>query len=155
MGCCKSCDDQDGHGCEGAKSPSMSLGESVHLPAVQLDAEAPTPAFFPGTVNVADRLGLGSQEVTASRPVSIEGSNAVRVDLFVVNLTLSSVAIRVQVSNDAVSWSDAAQFQRNSIGYATTKVRGIGFRFVRLFYEASNTASGEGVLAASLHHWKN
>jgi hypothetical protein len=87
--------------------------------------------------------------------VSIEGSNAVRVDILVYNLTLDAVAFRIQVSNDAVGWADAAEFRRTTIGYATAKVRGIGFRFVRLYYEASDTARGEGVLAASLHHWRN
>jgi hypothetical protein len=120
-----------------------------------LELEAPVPSFEKGTVKVAEKLGLAAQEVTASRPVRIEGSNAVRVDVLVVNLTLSSVSIRVQVSNDAVGWSDAAQFRKSTSGYATTKVRGVGFRFVRLYYEASNTFGGEGVLAASLHHWRN
>jgi hypothetical protein len=130
-------------------------GEAVSLLAIAEDLEAPVPAFVPGTVKVAEMLGLASQEITASKAVSIEGSNAVRVDVMVVNMTLGYVVIRVQVSNDAVCWSDAAQFRKRTSGYATTKVRGIGFRFVRLFYEASNTAGGEGVLAASLHHWRN
>lgn len=153
MSCCKSCD--EGPACGGASILPSSLVESIAVAQIADDLEAPVPPFLAGTVKVAEKLGLGSQEITASRPVSVEGSNAVRVEVLVVNLTLSSVAIRVQVSNDAVCWSDAAQFSKNSIGYATTKVRGIGFRFVRLFYEASNTFGGKGVLAASLHHWKN
>ena len=146
--CCGSC--EQSRSCESAVAAS-SIVEEV----LDADQEAPVPAFVPGTMKVAEKLALASQEITASRAVSIEGSNAVRVDVIVVNLTLSSIAIRVQVSNDAVCWTDAAQFRKATIGYATTKVRGIGFRFVRLFYEASNTARGEGVLAASLHHWRN
>lgn len=143
MSCCDSC--AKGHGCESPALPELELQQT----------EPPVPKLQRGTSSLAERLGLSQAEVTASEAVSIEGSNAVRVDVIVVNLTLSSVSIRVQVSNDAVSWSDAAQFSRKVIGYATTKVRGIGFRFVRLYYEASNTAGGEGVLAASLHHWRN
>ena len=135
--------------------PYSILEKAIDIAAIDADQEAPVPPFIPGTQKVAEKLGLASQEVTASKAVSIEGSNAVRVDVLVVNLTLSSIAIRVQVSNDAVCWTDAAQFRKTTLGYATTKVRGIGFRFVRLFYEASNTARGEGVLAASLHHWRN
>ncbi|MEK7470142.1 MAG: hypothetical protein AAB074_22460 [Planctomycetota bacterium] len=155
-GCCDSC----AHGQECAApselaSPIDESGDAISLRTIAADLEAPIPDFVPGTVNVAEKLGLASQEVTASKAVSVEGSNAVRVDILVVNLTLASVSFRVQVSNDAVCWSDAAQFRKTTIGYATTKVRGIGFRFVRLFYEASNTAGGEGVLAASLHHWRN
>ena len=146
MACCDGC--AKGQSCSGSPDVASPL-------AIDADIEAPVPAFVPGTVTVAEKLALASQEVTASRAVSVEGSNAVRVDILVVNMTLASVSFRVQVSNDAVGWSDAAQFRKTTNGYATTKVRGIGFRFVRLFYEASNTIGGEGVLAASLHHWRN
>ena len=146
MSCCKSC--EIGDACVGPATRPGGADIAVEL-------EAPVPSFERGTVKVAEKLGLASQEISASRPVSIEGSNAVRVDVLVVILTLSSVSIRVQVSNDAVGWSDAAQFRKSTSGYATTKVRGVGFRFVRLYYEASNTIGGEGVLAASLHHWRN
>jgi hypothetical protein len=153
MGCCQACD--VGEKCAGAATLPSVHEEAGESPILANELEAPEPPLVAGTVNVAEKLGLASQEVTASKPVSVEGSNAVRVDVLVVNLTLSSVSIRVQVSNDAVCWSDAAQFRKSSIGYATTKVRGIGFRFVRLFYEASDTFGGGGVLAASLHHWRN
>ena len=142
MSCCGSCSTK-GPPCESSSS------------GIESDLEAPVPQLVPGTVRVAENLGLASQEVTASKAVSIEGSNAVRVDVIVANLTLGSVTIRVQVSNDSVCWTDAAQFRKATTGYATAKLRGIGFRFVRLFYEASNTVGGEGVLAASLHHWRN
>lgn len=140
--CCSSC--AGGEPCEGSELPSVSEDLSV-----------PEPPNLPGTTRIAVRLGLSASEVTASQAVGIEGSNAVRVDVLVVNLTLSAVTFRIQVSNDSVCWSDAALFKRSTCGYATAKVRGIGFRFVRLYYEASNTAGGEGVLAASLHHWRN
>ncbi len=117
--------------------------------------EVSEPPTRPGTTQIADRLGLGDSEVTASPAVGIEGSNAVRVDILLFTLTLDAVSFRVQVSNDAVCWADAAEFRRTVAGYATAKLRGVGFRFVRLYYEASNTASGQGVLAASLHHWRN
>ncbi len=156
MSCCGG--GERNEGCDGLSKTagaSAMADEASSLLSVAEDLEAPVPPFVPGTVNVAERLGLASLEITASKAVSIEGSNAVRVDVMVVNMTLGHVAIRVQVSNDAVCWSDAAQFRKRTSGYATTKVRGIGFRFVRLFYEASNTAGGQGVLAASLHHWRN
>ncbi|KAF0239640.1 MAG: hypothetical protein FD180_5216 [Planctomycetota bacterium] len=152
MSPCESC--EKSHAFEGTPTALAVTPFDEDL-AAATDLEAPTPAFVPGTVRVAADLGLGESEVTASKAVSIEGSNAVRVDILVANLTLSSISFRVQVSNDAVGWLDAAQFRKTTIGYATTKVRGIGFRFVRLFYEASDTAGGEGVLAASLHHWRN
>ncbi|MEK7466889.1 MAG: hypothetical protein AAB074_05685 [Planctomycetota bacterium] len=152
MPCCDGC--ARGQGCSG-ESAEAPPEDAVRIDAIGADLEAPTPPFVPGTVRVAADLGLGEGEVTASMAVSVEGSNAVRVDILVANLTLRSISFRVQVSNDAVCWSDAAQFRKTTIGYATTKVRGIGFRFVRLFYEASDTAGGEGVLAASLHHWRN
>lgn len=140
--CCSSC--AGGGPCEGSE-----------LPAVAEDLSVPEPPTLPGTTRVAERLGLSASEVTASQAVGIEGSNSVRVDVLVVNLTLSAVTFRIQVSNDSVCWADAALFKRSTTGYATAKVRGIGFRFVRLYYEASNTTGGEGVLAASLHHWRN
>ncbi len=150
MSCCRSCD--EGKSCEGSAEPA---GATAPASQIEADLQVPTPVLIPGTVQVAERLGLAESEVTASKAVSIEGSNAVRVDVLVVNLTLSAVTFRIQVSNDSVCWSDAALFKRSTSGYATAKVRGIGFRFVRLYYEASNTAGGEGVLAASLHHWRN
>jgi hypothetical protein len=146
MGCCNGC--ETGTGCAGT-------AEAEAPPAPAVDFAVPVPSPVPGTTELASRLALADSEITASFPISIEGSNAVRVDIIIFNLTLSAVTFRVQVSNDNECWSNAAEFRWSSIGYTTTKVRGIGFRFVRLFYEASNTASGKCVLAASIHHWRN
>lgn len=130
--------------------------ESSPLPSGILTAEeGPVALARTGAVvQLAERLGLTRSAVTASEAVRLDGTNSLRADVVVMALTLSSVQVLVQVSPDNENWTTAAAFSRRTIGYSTVRVRGVAFRFARLYYLGSDTAGGVGVLTAKLRQWR-
>ena len=110
-------------------------------------------------VEVASKLAVvgGSNSPAYSQAVSMEGANAVQVDVTIFNndATTEEFDVRLEGSNDLQNWEAtsnplAIDFNGGSKGYATDQAEGIGYAYVRLKYSWVS-GSSTIILAAGIN----
>lgn len=100
---------------------------------------------------VMTRLGLGQAEVTASEPVEVGECTAGSVDLVVFAFSaLSFIEVSLQVGSDRENWSRFSTTVVTRAGFARLKFRGLGARFLRLYYRAEGQLGGVGILTTTI-----
>jgi hypothetical protein len=78
------------------------------------------------------------------------------VDLVVIVLnSLTSVEAVLQGGFDAENWAPISSTVFTSVGYARFRFAGVAYRYLRIFYTASGSAGGVGVVATTLNGSRN
>lgn len=170
MGCCKSCD--EGKECEGGKAPCGEVPAGVIIPreldlqpVIEAPAEPERPEEEGGpfarlrsgkAIPVNTRLKLGQSESTASEPLAVGNCPQGSVDLVIfVMSSLTSVEAILQGGFDAENWVPISSTVFTSVGYARFRFERVAYRYLRLFYTASGSAGGVGVVATTLNGSRN
>jgi hypothetical protein len=105
---------------------------------------------------VAKRLYVGESDVLYSQAVSMQGGNAVFVEVTVFNQgSADNVTVTPQLGNDLENWEDNGGVsplvaQVTGVDYDTVQVTGIAAQYVRLKYTRT-TADAVAVVAAGLN----
>lgn len=98
------------------------------------------------------RLKLGSDEVTASEPVELGGCAAGSVDMVVIVLSaLTRIEAIVEAGTDQVNFFRISSTVFSGEGFARFRFRVPAYRFVRVYYTASGSPGGIGVVATTIN----
>lgn len=167
MSCCKSC--EEGKGCSG-ETATVPAGVIVPReldvqtviespPRHEHEEEGPTslPRLRSGkSIPVNDRLQVAHQESTASEPLAVGNCPRGSVDLviFVMN-SLTQVEAILQGGFDGENWLPISSTVFTAVGFARFRFERVAYRYLRLYYTATGSAGGVGVVATTLSGSEN
>lgn len=161
MGCCKSCD--EGRTCEGDRPAPSPDAQGCGCSSAHADFEPSLSPDLPhfarlgaGSLRpVATRLVLAHAVATASEPVELECTTG-SVDLVIFKLAqITSVEVFVEAATDGQNYRRICATVLKSEGAARVRFRNTLWKFLRLYYVATGSQGGVGLLAATLSGSRN
>ena len=142
--------------------PGSATQEEVPLPVLPRSNEV--PGVLGGGVLAAGRLARGvpvplmtrlalvQGTVTASEALEVGECTAGNVDIVVFAFSsLSSIEVELEIGNDRENWSSAWVTVFTQGGYGRFRFRGVAARFIRLYYRATGSPGGIGILTTTVH----
>lgn len=173
MGCCTACD--EGHGCSGEKSPAalpsdliipgpepdmtalISMQDEAETDEQDLSAPWSGRALRAGApVPVNTRLKLANAETNASDALSLAGCSSGSVDLVLFVLSqLTSVEAILEGTVDGENFTRISSTIFSAEGFARFRFRNAAFRLIRIYYTATGSPGGIGVVATTIYGSRN
>lgn len=102
-------------------------------------------------VSVMTRLALGPSQTTASEALVVGDCTAGSVDIVLFAFeSLTSIQIDVEMGNDSDNWSPVCTTILRRAGSVRFRYRGVGGRYIRLYYRASGSPGGIGLLTTTV-----
>jgi hypothetical protein len=167
--CCQSC--EVGQSCEGEKAPVSALPPDLIIPGPEPDPNALLPLEFeaepageddaswagrvlrPGApMPVNTRLKLGHAETTVSDAMALGRCTSGSVDLviFILN-SLTTVEAILEGTIDGENFSRISSTVFSAAGYARFRFRNVTYRLIRLYYTATGSPGGIGIVASTIN----
>jgi hypothetical protein len=105
---------------------------------------------------LATRLALSHAVPTASEPVELDACTSGALDLVLFALSsITSIEVVLEGGLDRENYRRISSTVLSSEGFARVRFRGMSWRFLRLYYVATGSSGGVGLLAATLSGSKN
>ena len=172
--CCDSC--SKGQGCEGETSslppgvivPGPEPGPVIEAPGEPMESwSLPTGADDEAAARfarlrcgspreVARRLAMPQGTSTALEPLDVGECTRGSVDLVIIAFeSMTSIEVILEEGLDAQNYSRVSSTVFKAAGFARFRFARIASKFIRLYFVATGSAGGVGVMAATVNGSRN